>query len=302
MIKDRYLGISSLIFNLFLSLHFYLTFNITIMNFDFNAKLNELLGEGVHYLPNLVSGILLLLIGLWVIKIVMRAVAKVFTMREIDPTVQRFLVSLMDVILKVMLILSVASTLGVQTTSFLAILTSAGLAIGLALQGGLANFAGGVLILLFKPFKVGDKISAQGFTGDVEEISIFVTKLATNDRKTIIIPNGPLANGNIVNLSAKGMTRMEFKMTIPTAYDLEKIRQILIKAMAGAALVLKDPEPSVHVGELNGPYITLWLRYHCLPLDDAASYVAATEAVRNAIVANNIPAPMGETIVNVRNL
>lgn len=272
------------------------------MNFDFKAKLTELLGEGIHYLPNLVSGIILLIIGLWVIRVVMKGIEKVFTMREIDPTVQRFLVSLMDVILKVMLILSVASTLGVQTTSFLAILTSAGLAIGLALQGGLSNFAGGVLILLFKPFKVGDKISAQGFTGDVEEISIFVTKLVTNDKKTIIIPNGPLANGNVVNLSAKGMLRMEFKMTIPTAYDFEKTRQILVKAIASAPLVLKTPEPTVNIGELNGPFVTLLLRYHCLPLDDAASLVNAIEAVRNVIVANNIPAPMGEFIINNRTI
>lgn len=272
------------------------------MTFDFNAKMSELLSEVFRYLPNLVTGIVTLLIGLWIIKFLMKGITKAFTMREIDPTVQRFLVSLIDVILKVMLILSVASTLGFKTTSFLAILTSAGLAIGLALQGGLANFAGGVLILLFKPFKVGDKISAQGFTGDVEEISIFVTKLATNDKKTIIIPNGPLANGNVINLSAKGMTRMEFKITIPTAYDLEKTRTILVNAMAATPLVLKTPEPTVNVGELNGPYITLLLRYHCAPLDDASSLVAAMESVRNAIVANNIPAPMGESIVNVRNI
>ena len=154
--------------------------------FDFDKKLDELGKAAVLYAPKILLAIVTLIIGLWIVKLIVGFVSKGMKIREFDPTIQRFLVSLVDVILKVMLILSVASTLGFETTSFLAILTSASLAVGLALQGGLANFAGGILILIFKPFKVGDKITAQGFTGDVTEISIFVTKLMTPDKKVII--------------------------------------------------------------------------------------------------------------------
>ena len=141
---------------------------------------------------------------------------------EVEQTLQRFLLSLSNTMLKALLIISVASMVGIETTSFIAILGAAGLAVGLALQGSLSNFAGGVLILLFKPFKAGDFIEAQGEAGVVEEIQIFTTMLKTGDNKTVIIPNGPLANGNITNYSTKDTRRVDFVFGIGYGDDIDQ--------------------------------------------------------------------------------
>ena len=153
--------------------------------------------------------ILTLIIGLWVIGWITRLLSATMTKRHVDRDVQPFLLSLVNGLLRVLLLLSIASTLGVATTSFVAIIGAAGLAVGLALQGSLSNFAGGVLILIFKPFRVGDLITAQGFTGNVEAIRIFDTTLVTLDNKTIILPNGPLSTTAIVNISTKGIIRVD---------------------------------------------------------------------------------------------
>ena len=151
------------------------------------------------YLPRLVLAVVTLIIGLWIIKLLVMALSRSMARSKTDESLQRFITSLARIALKVMLLLSFASTIGIQMISFVAVLGAAGLAVGLALQGSLANFAGGVLILLFKPFKIGDFVEAQGHTGTVNEIQIFNTVLKTPDNKTIIIPNGSLSNGSITN-------------------------------------------------------------------------------------------------------
>lgn len=260
--------------------------------FDLDKKLDELGKAAVLYAPKILLAIITLIIGLWIVKLIVGFVSKGMKIKEFDPTIQRFLVSLVDVILKVMLILSVASTLGFETTSFLAILTSASLAIGLALQGGLANFAGGVLILIFKPFKVGDKITAQGFTGDVSEISIFVTKLLTSDKKTIIIPNGPLANGNIVNLTVHGKLRMDLLVNVGGNENLGKVREVIVKALLNTKGVLAEPAPVVGVTELGDGFTKLVAMPYCLPQDFADVFIAAQESMRNAMNAAGIEQPI----------
>jgi len=157
---------------------------------------------------------------------------------------------------------------GVATTSFVAVLGAAGLAIGLALQGSLANFAGGVLIMLFKPFKIGDVVNAQGHTGSIEDVSIFVTRMVTPQNRLVIIPNGPLANGNIVNLTAKDFIRVDLTIGIGYGEDIKAARDVLMKVMNSHPKVLKDPAPSVNVKELADSSVNLLL----LPYAKTADY------------------------------
>lgn len=259
-------------------------------------KLKDFLNAAILYAPKAILAVLMLVIGLWIIKLIVRAVDTKILGKTIDPTIHRFVVSLIDVMLKVMLILSVASTLGLETTSFLAILTSASLAIGLALQGGLANFAGGVLILIFKPFKVGDKINAQGFVGDVTEISIFVTKLITDDQKTIIIPNGPLANGSITNLSEQGKLRVDIKFNVTRQQDLAQTREIIIQALLNTEGVLSDPPPTVGVIELGDGWTKLVAMPFCLPKNFDNVFQLGQENIRYALNVAEIEHPIPQQI------
>lgn len=264
---------------------------------QFQQKLLELMSHTVDYLPRLAMAIVVLLIGLWLIRIVMKGVRRAMSVKEFEPTVQRFLASLLDVILKIVLLLSVASMLGIETTSFLAILGSAGLAIGLALQGGLANFAGGVLLLIFKPFRVGDLIEAQGIYGEVQEISIFVTKILTPHNKTVIIPNGPLANGIITNVSAKGNVRIDLNVNVAGDADLNKAKEVILRAIKATSGVLADPAPSVHISELGDGYTKLTFMPYAEPAAYWDVYFACYENVRKAMIAEGINSPIPHRVI-----
>lgn len=195
--------------------------------------------------------ILTLIVGLWVIGWITRLLSSAMTRRHVDRDVQPFLLSLVNGLLRVLLLLSIASTLGVQTTSFVAIIGAAGLAVGLALQGSLANFAGGVLILIFKPFRVGDLISAQGFTGNVEAIRIFDTTLVTLDNKTIILPNGALSTSAITNITAKGIIRVDQVYGVGSQNDLDKTKASIQKVVDACPYALKDRQHDVLITKLN---------------------------------------------------
>ncbi len=174
------------------------------MNFDWlkNPKLWEnFLLMAQKFLPNAIVAILMLVVGYWFVGIVSGLLRKAFTLRKIDDSLQSFFVSLISIAMKVLLVVLAADQVGIQTTSIVAMFGAASLAVGLALQGSLANFAGGVLILMFKPYKVGDRIKAQGQEGLVREIQIFNTVIETGDGKTIVMPNGVVSNGIITNLS-----------------------------------------------------------------------------------------------------
>src|SRR6056297_1857800 len=179
-------------------------------------------------LPNLLIAILLLVVGTYVIRVINKLIRKFFAKKDYDESLESFLQSLISIALKILLFVLVITQLGVQSSSLVAIIGAAGLAIGLALQGSLANFAGGVLILLFKPFKVGDYITAQGESGTVEEISIFTTTLKTPDNKVVIIPNGPLANGNMTNYSSKETRRVDFTFGIAYDADIKKAKKLIM--------------------------------------------------------------------------
>ncbi|MDD3004271.1 mechanosensitive ion channel domain-containing protein [Flavobacterium sp.] len=213
----------------------------------------------IEYSPKLVSALLILFIGLYVIRFINRLIRKIMVSRDLDPTLSKFLADILLWILRVLLFVSVIDKLGIGTSSFVAILGAAGLAVGLSLQGSLSNFAGGMLIILFKPFRVGDTIEAQGVTGTVSEIQIFVTKLINGNNQTIFVPNGALSNGNIINYSVAGTRRADLNFTIPYNADLKTTKEILFNIVNNDSRVLKNPEPSVEVVALvdNGVRIAV---------------------------------------------
>jgi small conductance mechanosensitive channel len=202
------------------------------------------------YGSRVLMALLTLLVGLWIINWVVKLLGRVMLNRNVDRDVQPFLLSLVSVLLRVMLLLTVAGMLGIETTSFIAILGAAGLAVGLALQGSLANFAGGVLVLTFKPFRVGDLITAQGFTGHVQGIHIFDTTLLTLDNRTIIIPNGPLSTGPIVNISTKGTIRVDMTFAAGNQNDLDVVKASIQRVVDACPYALKD---QMHDVLLNHP-------------------------------------------------
>jgi len=230
--------------------------------------MEDLLGNGgtdwtamiMHYGQMLVTGLLVLIIGLWIAGMVTKAVKSVMVKRGFDPALQSFLGSMLGITLKVLVVVSALGTLGVEMTSFVAILGAAGLAVGLALSGTLQNFAGGVMILIFKPFKVGDVIQAQGHTGGVSEIQIFNTILKTPDNKTIIIPNGGLSTGSMVNFSTEERRRVDWTVGIGYGDDADKAKEVLLGMMNDDSRILQDPAPFVAVSELADSSVNFAVR------------------------------------------
>jgi small conductance mechanosensitive channel len=204
--------------------------------------------------------ILTLVIGLWIIGQLIRVLGRIMSSRHVDRDVQPFLLSMVSGLLRVLLLLSVAGMLGIETTSFVAIIGAAGLAVGLALQGSLANFAGGVLILVFKPFRVGDLITAQGFTGNVEAIQIFNTILLTLDNKTIILPNGPLSTSPVTNISGKGLIRVDLTFAAGNQNKLDDTLASLRRVVAACPTALKDRAHDVLVNHVSADAIIFDVR------------------------------------------
>jgi small conductance mechanosensitive channel len=222
--------------------------------------LNWLVDFATQYGLKLIGAIVVLIIGLWLIKILVRTSHKLMDRSKVDPSLSSFLKSMVDILLKVLLIISVMGMMGIEMTSFIAILGAAGLAVGMALSGTLQNFAGGVMILIFKPFKVGDFIDAQGYMGVVKEIQIFVTILTTPDNKTVIIPNGPLSNGSLTNFSTQPQRRVDWTFGIAYGDDYDTAKTMLLKMMDEDKRILKDPDPFVALGEMADSSVNLTVR------------------------------------------
>ncbi|HLW33960.1 MAG TPA: mechanosensitive ion channel domain-containing protein [Aequorivita sp.] len=230
---------------------------------DLNIYIETYGQKLIDFLPSLIGAALLLLIGMWLIRMINRVVNKFFDKKEYDPTLENFIASLINWGLKILLFVLVVTQLGVESTSLVAIIGAATLAIGLSLQGSLANFAGGILILLLKPFKIGDFISAQGIDGTVKDISIFNTKLTTFGNQIAIIPNGKLSNDNIVNYSTEGIRRENLTFGIGYDDDIRQAKEILLNLVTEQETVLKteDRTPMVAVAELGDSSVNLTLRY-----------------------------------------
>ena len=219
------------------------------------------LDKVISYLPSIIAALVILILGLWVIKLIVGRIRKVMEKREVDPGVRGFALSVLGVVLKILLFIVIITKLGVETTSFAAILAAAGLAIGLALQGSLSNFAGGVLIIILKPYRVGDFIEAQGESGSVTEISIFYTILTTPNNQRIVIPNGQLSNNKVTNYSYEPTRRNVMTVGISYDSDIKKSREVLLNIVNSDERTLKDPAPVVFVGGLGDNSVDLSLRF-----------------------------------------
>lgn len=218
----------------------------------------------VAYLPSFLAAIFLLIFGLWFIKIFVNQVRKIIHKRGYDKTIENFAISLISVGLRILLVVLVITQLGFETTSIVAVIGAAGLAIGLALQGSLGNFAGGVLIIILKPFKVGDWIEVKGVSGSVKETSLFYTKLVTFGNQLAIIPNGQLTNDNIINYTSEGKRRDNIIIGISYDSNIKLAKEILLNLMMEQENILKDPGPVVMVAELADSSVNLTMRFFAL--------------------------------------
>ena len=220
----------------------------------------KLIELAATYGGKLLLAIITLLVGWWLIRKFTRMLKRLFETREFELTLQKFLLNLIGAILKILLLISVISMVGVQMTSFIALLGAAGLAFGLALSGTLQNFAGGVMLLILKPFKVGDYIEAEGHAGSVMEIQIFHTVLNTPDKKKIVIPNGGLSTGSIINYSAEPRRRVEWTFGIGYSDNIDKAREIILGVIKSDERILDDPAPMVGLISLGDSSVNLVTR------------------------------------------
>lgn len=253
------------------------------------------------YAPKLLLAIVTLILGLWIIGAITRLIRRRLEKSKTDQTIIPFIANLTSWILKILLLISVASMVGIATTSFIAVLGAAGLAIGLALQGSLANFAGGFLIIIFKPYKVGDLIEAQGHLGVVKDVQIFNTIIVTPDNKRVIIPNGAMSNGSIKNYSSEGTLRVDLVVGIAYESDVPKAKELLLKMLSDDPRVLKDPEPVVAVSELADSSVNLVVRPWCDFGEYWNVYFEMTEKAKKVLEENGITIPFPQRDVHIHN-
>jgi len=217
----------------------------------------------MQYGTKLVEALLVFLIGRWILKLIMNYVEK-WSSEKLDPTLHSFVLPMVKTFLYILLLITVATSLGIKMTSFVAILGAASFAVGLALQGSLSNFAGGILILTFRPFNVGDFIEVNGKKGKVNSIQILYTKLTTRDNKQIVIPNGNVSNSTVTNYSTNDTRRVDLNFGVGYDDDIEEVKQILKDIVNNHTMVLEDPEPLIRVGEHAGSSVNfnvlLWTK------------------------------------------
>ncbi len=249
----------------------------------------------------ILESVIILLVGFKLIKWLKGWIKETPKLEKVDTSLRSFLVSFSSIVLYALLIITVAMVLGVPVTSFITILASCGVAIGLALQGSLSNFAGGLMILFFKPFKVGDYIEAAGESGTVVEISVVYTVLLTPDNKKITIPNGTLTNSVIENYSSEDTRRVDFTFNSGYECDIEKVKEIILKIISEHPLALKDPEPFVRLSAHGESSLTYSARVWCKSEDYWVVNFDTIEAVKKAFDENNISIPYPQIDVHVNN-
>jgi len=263
---------------------------------ELTGYLNQITEIVVASIPALAQAIAVLIIGFWVIKRIVTFVQKALDKANFSADISPFLVSILSVALKVMLLFSVAGIVGIDTASFVAVLAAAGFAVGLALQGSLSNFAAGVIILIFRPYKVGDWVEVHDKFGKVEEIQIFNTLIITPGRKTLIIPNGQIIGNIVTNFSAKGNTRIEMKVTMPYEESYPKVRDIILQELKGIPGVLEDPAPEVGILEYESHNIVLAVRPYVNPDDYWGVSFEAYQRIKAAYNRNNIKVAYSEGV------
>ncbi len=253
----------------------------------------------LQYGSQVFLAIMTLLIGWWIIGRLTAGIHALMEKRNIDRTLHGFIGALIGIGLKVLLLVSVAGMIGVETTSFIALIGAAGLAVGLALQGSLANFAGGMLILMLRPFRAGEYIEAQGVAGTVDSIQIFHTILKTPDNKTVVVPNGSLSNGNIVNYSRQPTRRVDLNIGIDYGDDVKQARAILLRLAAADDRVFKDPEPVVWLVSLGDSSVNLSLRMWTNTADFWGVFWSIQELAKEAFDAEGITIPFPQRTLHM---
>jgi len=269
--------------------------------FSADGRVSEYVDQAIAlimtYAPKVLLAIITLIVGMWLINRFVNVLDS--KLGKKDPTLNKFLCGLINAILKILLLVSVASMIGIATTSFIAVIGAAGLAVGLALQGSLGNFAGGVLILIFKPFKVGDTIEAQGFLGAVDEISILYTIVNTFDNRRVVIPNGSLSNATLVNVSIYDKRRCDMTFGIGYDDDIDKAKGILKQLMEEDERSLSDPAPRICVGSLGDSSVNLMFRVWVATDDLWPYYWDMQEKVKKAFDAADITIPFPQRDVHM---
>lgn len=266
------------------------------------SGLNEVIRQcvtwGIDAGKSILLAIAIFIVGRFLISLINRVLASMLERRKVDQGVQSFLKSFVNILLTILLILTVVSALGVNTTSFAALLASAGVAVGMALSGNLQNLAGGIIILLFKPYRVGDLVEAQGVIGVVNEIQIFHTILLTADNKVIFVPNGSLSSGNIVNYSKQDSRRVDLTIGVEYGQDIDKVRQTLLDIFAADTRIKQDPAPFIVVGELASSSVDIVIRVWVDAADYWSVYFGLNETIYNEFNKRGIGFPFPQIQVH----
>lgn len=249
-----------------------------------------------EYIPNFLLAIAVLVIGLWAVKRLTQFCRKILIRSGLPADIVPSLASLVDILLKIALVFVVAGLVGIETTSFVAIFAAAGFAVGMALQGSLGNFAAGVLILLFKPYRITDWIEVDGRFGQVEEIQIFNTIVITPGQKTIIIPNGQVIENIVTNYSTKGHIRLELSVTMPYAESFPKVRKVIMDTLKKIPYILQDPEPQVGIESYDSHNIMITIRPFVEPNDYWDVTFAIHEQIKNAFHQHGIKVAYSEGV------
>jgi small conductance mechanosensitive channel len=262
-------------------------------------QIDAIIANVTDYGMKVVFALAIFIIGKWVAKIVRSLARKGMTKSKVDPVLVGFVTNIVYYLLMIVVIIAAIQKLGVQTTSFVAILGAAGLAVGLALQGSLSNFASGVLIIMFRPFKIGDFVEAGGVVGVIDEIGILVTNLHTPDNKGIIVPNSQIMGGHIVNYNANDIRRVDMVFGIGYDDDIDKARAIMAEVLDGDERVLKDPAPAIAVSELADSSVNFNVRPWCKSGDYWGVYLDTHEAIKKAFDAQGVSIPFPQTDVHL---
>lgn len=263
---------------------------------DLNVIINAYI---IPYGINILIALAILIIGIWIAKVITKSATKLMVKREMDATLIKFLSGLIKALLYVVVIIAAIDKAGIESTSLVAILGAAGLAVGFALQGSLSNFASGVMLIIFKPVKAGDFVEAAGVMGSVEEIGIFVTTLTTPDNKVIYIPNSQMGGGIITNYSIKDTRRVDMEFGIGYSDDIDKARSAILEVLSSDSRILKDPTPDVFVGTLADSSVNFKVRPWVNAADYWGVYFDVTENIKKKFDANNISIPFPQTDVHL---
>lgn len=267
---------------------------------DYQTYLDQGIDYVIGYAPKIIVALLIFWVGIKIINVFLNAIDRLMTTRNIDPTLHPFLHNLLGWTLKIALIIVVIGQIGIETTSFLAVFGAAGLAIGLALQGTLSNFASGVMLLIFRPFKVGNYIIAAGEAGTVEEIGVFVTKLRTPENRLIILPNSAVGSGNITNFSDADKVQVRIAIGISYDSDIRKAREVILNSLQDDTRIMDSEGKDVFVSELADSSVNLSVRFWVDPGDYWPCFFHHIEGVKVALDAAGIEIPFPQRVVTMK--